>query len=178
MSINQTKALAELVGEPEIIRFLDGCGKYAQMEVESLLHSLVAAMGVPEPAYRAWMRVRLMNDVWDRVYGFDQAAYMMWLILDRIERQVRAKSLHDLNMELMVLANLWDMAMSGENLDAECEALENWDWQYLVETYLYPVPSPEAVMHTAGRAIYYASNGDMSGTVPAHEALEYFGWEI
>ena len=103
---------------------------------------------------------------------------MRWLILDNIEHWVRTKSLHDINQELWVLANLWDMSDSGEDLDSECDSLEDWDWSYLKENYLDPVPSPEAVMHTAGRAIYYASNGDMTGTVSTHEAVDYFGWEI
>ena len=178
MSIDRIKVLAELVGEPEIIPFLDGCGKYALVEVEFLLHSLVAGLGHPDPPYRARLRVSLMKDVWDQVYGFDQVAYMRWLILDRIERRVRFRGLHDLEQELWILANLWDMSGSGEDLDVECESLEDWDWEYLEETYLSPVPSPEAVMHTAGRAIYYVSNGDMTGTVSAHEAVDYFGWEI
>ena len=178
MNIGQVKVLAELVGEPEITLLLDGCGKYALAEVESLLHSLVAGLGHPDPTYRAYLRTSLMKDIWDQVYEFDQVAYMKWLILDIIERGVRAKGLRSLNRELRVLANLWDMSESGEDLDVECESLEDWDWAYLEETYLSPVPSPEAVTHTAGRAIYYISNGDMSGTVSAHEAAEYFGWEI
>lgn len=178
MSIGQIKVLAELVGEPEIIPLLDGCGKYALVEVESLLHGLVAVMGHPDPTYRARARAGFLNDIWDQLYGYDQVAYMRWLILDRIERRVRSRGLHDLNRELRILANLWDMSGSEEDLDVECESLEDWDWAYLEETYLSPVPSPEAVMHTAGRAIYYVSNGDMTGTVSAREAAEYFGWEI
>lgn len=178
MSVNSIKVLAELVGEPEIIPLLDGCGKYALADVESLLHSLVAGMGHPDPTYRAWLRTSLMNDVWSQLYGFDQVAYMRWLILDRIERQVRIKSLHDLNQELWILANLWDMSGSGGDLDAECESIEDWDWAYLEETCLHTIPSPEAVMHTAGRAIYYVCNGDMSGAVSTYEAVKYFGWEI
>ena len=82
------------------------------------------------------------------------------------------------NLELWVLANLWDAADSKGDLDEECRALEGYDHALLGETYLQSVPSPDAVMHTAGRAIYYVANGDMSGTVPTHEAVEYFGWEI
>lgn len=178
MSIGSIKTLAGLAGEPEIIPLLDGCGEYALVEVESLLHGLVAVMGHPDPTYRARLRTSLINDVWDQVYGFDQVAYMRWLILDRIERRVRIRGLHDLERELWILANLWDKSGSGEDLDVECESIEDWDWRYLEETCLCPTPSPEAVMHTAGRAIYYVSNGDMTGTVPAHEAAKYFGWEI
>lgn len=178
MSINSIKVLAESVGEPEIIPLLDGCGKHILAEVGDLLHSLTAGLGHPDPTYRAWLRVSLMKDIWDRLYGFDQVAYMRWLILDRIERRVRHKGLHDLGQELWILANLWDISGSGEDLDVECECLEDWDWPYLEETYLSPVPSPEAVMHTAGCAIYYVANGDMSGAVSTHEAVEYFGWEI
>lgn len=178
MSINSIKILAEQIGEPEVIPFLDSCGKYTLVEVEELFHNLVATLGHPDPAYRARARVGLLNDIWDRLYEFDQVAYMRWLILDRIEYRVRTEGLHGLNQELWVLANLWDMSMSGEDLDEECDSLEDWDWAYLEETYLSPVPSPDAVMHTAGRAIYYASNGDMTGTVSTHEAVDYFGWEI
>lgn len=178
MSIGTIKILAGQVGEPEIIPFLDGCGKYTLIEVEDLLHSLVAALGHPDSAYRARARAGLLNDIWDQVYGFDQVAYMRWLILDRIERRVRTRGLHDLNQELWILANLWDVSGSGKDLDVECESLEDWDLVYLEETYLHPTPSPEGVMHTAGRAIYYVSNGDMTGTVPVREVLEYFGWEI
>lgn len=178
MSIDSIKILAELVDEPEIIPFLDGCEKHNLADVEDLLHGLVAAMGHPSPAYRARARVGFLNDIWDLVYGFDQVAYMRWLILDRIEHRARTRGLHDLSRELWILANLWDKSGSGEDLDVECECLEDWDWLYLEENYLHPTPSPEAVMHTAGRAIYYVSNGDMTGAVSAHEAVGYFGWEI
>lgn len=178
VSIDSIKALAELVGEPEIIPLLDGCGKHTLVEVGSLLHSLVASLGHPCRIYRARLRNSIMNEVWDRLYEFDHGAYMRWLILDRIEHQVRAVGIHGLNQELRILANLWDMIGSGEDLDVECECLEDWDQQYLEETYLSPVPSPDAVANTAGRAIHYATNGDMIGTVSAREAIEYFGWEI
>jgi hypothetical protein len=176
MNIDQVEALAELVGEPELIPFLDRCEKHTLAEVNSLLHSLVAGLGHPDLTYRARLRAHLINDIWDQVYRFNREAYMRWLILDRIERQVRFKGLHDLDQELWILANLWDT--SGEDLDVVCEALEDCDWAYLREGYLSPTPSPEAVMQTAGRAIYYVSNGDMAGTVSTHEAIEYFGWEI
>ena len=178
MSADSIKALAERVGEPEIIPFLEGCGKYTLMEVEDLLHSLISALAHPSPAYRASLRAGPLNDIWDRVYGFDQEAYMRWLILERIEHRVRVRGLHDLNQELWILANLWDRSGSGKDLDVECESLEEWDWQFLEETCLYPVPSSEAVKNTAGRALHYIANGDMTGTVSASEAAEYFGWGI
>lgn len=178
MSVDSIRALAKRVGEPEIIPFLEGCGKYIQIEVEDLLHSLVAASGHPSPEYRARLRAGLLNDIWERVYGFDQANYLKWLILERIEYRVRVRGLHDLNQELRILANLWDAAESAEDLDVECEAVEDWDHQFLVETYLSPRPSENAVENTAGRAIYCVSNGDVSGAVSAREAAEYFEWEI
>lgn len=178
MSVDSIRALAERVGEPEIVPFIEGCGKYTLMEVEDLLHSLVAALGHPSPAYRERLRVGLLNDIWDRVYGFDQVDYLKWLILERIEYRVRVKDLHDLGQELWILANLWDAAGSKENLDEECEAVEDWDHQFLMETYLSHQPSTDAVENTAGRAIHCVSGGDVSGTVSAHEAAEYFGWEI
>lgn len=178
MSIDSVKALANQLGEPEIIPLLDGCKKHTLAEVESLLHSLIAGLSHPCQTYRAWLRINLMNRVWDQLHEFDSEDYMKWLILSRIEYRVRTADLHNLNQELWILANLWDMSESGEDLDVECESLEDWDWLYLKDTYLSPVPSPDAVANTAGRAIYYATNGDMSGTVSTHEAVEYFEWEI
>lgn len=178
MGVNSIKALAEQVGVPEIISHLDQCRESILMEVDDLLHSLVAIQGHPSPAYRAHVRAGLLDDIWDLIYGFNQADYLKWLILNRIEQRARAKGLHDLNLELWALANLWDAADSEENLDEECGAIEGWDRVRLEETYLQFVPSPDAVMNTAGRAIYYVANGDMSGTVSTHEATEYFGWEI
>lgn len=178
MSVDSIKALAELVGEPEIIPFLDGCGECILEEVEYLLHSLVAAQGHPSPAYRERLRVGLLDDIWSRVYGFYPGSYMKWLILERIEHWVRTRGLQDIGRELRVLANLWDVSESKSSLDKECDAIEYWYQPFLDETYLHPAPSPEAAMNTAGRAIYYALNGDMSGTVSVREAAEYFGWEI
>lgn len=178
MSVNSMKVLAELVGVPEFIPYFDQCGESTLMEIEDLLHSLVAIQGHPSPAYRAHVRAGLLDDIWDRVNGFDQADYLRWLILNRIEQRVRVRGLHDLNLELWALANLWDAADLEEDLDEECEILESYGQVLLEETYLQFVPSPDAVMHTAGRAIYYVANGDMSGTVSTHEAVEYFGWEI
>lgn len=178
MSINSIKALAELVGEPEIIPFLGGCRKHDLAEVEDLLHSLVVGLGHPSPAYRARVRAGLLNSIWDRVYEFNQADYLKGLILDRIEYRTRVTGLYDNNRELWILANLWDMSESGKDLDAECDALEDWDLPYLEEHYLGPVPSPDAVANTAGRAIYYVANNSMSGMVSTHEAVKYFGWEI
>ena len=172
------KVLAERVGVPEVIPYFDRCGASILREVEDLLHSLIAVQGHPSPAYRARARVGFLNNIWDLVHEFDQAAHLKWLILDRIEWGVRARGLHDFSPELRALANLWDMSEAKEDLDAECAALEDLDWRYLEQPYLYSAPSLAAVEHTAGRAIYYAANGDMSGTVPAHEAVEYFGWEI
>lgn len=178
MGINSIKVLAELVGASELIPFFEGCGKYTLTEVEDLLHSLVAIQGHPSPTYRARIRVGLLNDIWDRVHGFEPANYLRWLILDRIEHQARFKGLHDLNQELWVLASLWDASYSKEDLDEECEAVENWDYLFLNENYLSAVPSADAVVHTAGCAMYYVANGSMSGTVPVNEVLEYFSWEI
>lgn len=178
MGINSIKTLAECAGTPEIIPFLEGCGKYTLVEVEDLLHSLIAIQGHPSPTYRSRIRVGLLNDIWDQVYGFEEANYLRWLILSRIECRARSKGLHDLNQELWVLASLWDVSYSKEDLDEECEAVEDWDYLFLNENYLSSVPSADAVRHTAGRAMYYVANGDMSGTVPVHEVLEYFGWEI
>lgn len=178
MNTNSIEAIAERVDASEIIPFLEGHGKYILAEVEDLLHSLVAIQGHPSPTYRARIRAGLLNDIWSLVYGFEQADYLRWLILSRIECRVRSKSLHDLNQELWVLAALWDVSYSKEDLDEEYEAVEDWDYLFLNENYLSSVPSADAVTHTAGRAMYYVANGDMSGTVPVHEVLEYFDWRI
>ncbi len=178
MGINSIKVLAELVDAPELIPFFEGCGEYTLIDVEALLHNLVATQGHPSPTYRARMRTGLLNDIWDRVYEFEPANYLRWLILNRIECQARSKGLHDLNQELWVLASLWDASYSKEDLDEEYEAVEDWDYSFLCENYLSSVPSADAVAQTAGHAMYYVANGDMFGTVPVNEVLEYFGWEI
>ena len=178
MSAESTKALAKLVGEPEIVPFLDGQGKYTLMEVEECLHGLVALQGHPSTACRSRVRAALMNDIWARIYVHESANRLRWLVLRRIEFRARVRGLHDLRQELWILANLWDAGNSREDLDAECEAVEDWDYQFLGETYLSPTPSPDAVADTAGRAIYYVANGNMSGTAPASETAKYFGWEI
>jgi hypothetical protein len=174
MSVDSIMALAKQVGESEIIPFFRGCGEYTLIEVEDLLHSLVAALGHPSPAYRERLRIGLLNDIWNQVYGFNQADYLKWLVLERIEHRVRVRGIDDLNQELRVLANLWDAAGLKEDLDEECEAVEDWDNQFLMETYSSQQPSTDAVENTVGRAIYYISHGDMSGTVSAREAVEYF----
>ena len=178
MDVGSIKALAEYADAPEIIPFLGGQGKYTLAEVEDLLHSLIAIQGHPSYTYRTRIRAGLLNDLWGRVYGFKPADYLRWLILSRIEYRARFKGLHDLNQELWVLASLWDASYSKEDLDEECKAVENWDYLFLNENYLSSVPSADAVAHTAGRAMYYVANGDMLGTVPVNEVLEYFGWEI
>ena len=178
MSVNSMRALAELVDLPEVIPYFDQCGERTLMEIEDLLHSLVAIQGHPSPAYRAHVRAGLLDDIWDRIYGVNQADYLRWLILKRIEQRVRVRGLHDLNLELWTLANLWDAADSEDGLDEACRDVEGYDQVLPEDAYLQCVPSPDAVMHTAGRAIYYVTNGDMSGTVPTHEAVEYFGWEL
>lgn len=178
MDINSIGELAERADASAIIPFLGGCGKYTLAEVEDLLHGLIAIQGHPSTVYRERIRVGLLEDIWERVYGFAQANYLRWLILSRIERRARSKSLHELNQELWVLAALWDVSYAQEDLDEECEVVEDWDYLFLYERYLRSVPSADAVAHTAGRAMYYVANGDMSGMAPVHKVLEYFGWEI
>lgn len=178
MGVGSIKVLAEYAGAPEIIPFLEGRGKHTLAEVEDLLHSLIAIQGHPSQAYRARIRAGLLNDIWDRIYGVEPANYLRWLILSRIECRARSRGLHDLAQELWVLAVLWDVSCSEEDLDEACEAVEDWDHSVLNENYLSSTPSADAVMHTAGRAMYYVANGDMLGAVPVHEVLEYFGWEI
>lgn len=45
MNIDHIKALAELIDAPDVIPFLDGCGKYTPAEVEELLHGQVRTQG-------------------------------------------------------------------------------------------------------------------------------------
>ena len=176
MNINAIRDLAESADEPEIIPSLGECVSHTLMEVEDLLHGLIAIQGHPSLEYRSRVRASLLSDLWDQVYVPDQADYLRHLILSRIECRARTRGLHDLNRELRVLASLWDRSNSAGDLDRECEALEDWDYLYLEEHYLSPTPSLDAVAATAGRAIYYVANGNMSGMVSAHEAAEYFGW--
>ena len=176
MSVGSAKALAELVDAPEIIPFLDRCGERTMLEVEDLLHGLVAIQGHPSPAHRARVRTSLLGGIWDRLYVFDRRAHMKYLILRRVEYLGRIKDLR--NQELWVLANLWDVSRSSPDLGVDCEAIEGWDWVYLKRTYHHRTPSPDGVTHTAGRALYYTLNGDMSGMVSTHETAVYFGWEI
>lgn len=45
MNIDHVEALAELIIEPDVIQFFDGCGKYTLAEVEELLHGQVRIQG-------------------------------------------------------------------------------------------------------------------------------------
>ena len=178
MSVDSAKALAKLVDAPEFIPFLEGCGKYTLLEVEDLLHILIAAQGHPSPTCRARLRVGLLNDIWNRVYGFNQSDCLRWAILDRIEHLMRSRDLQDLGEEFWVLANLWDAAESEEELYEEREAVDDWDYLFLCETYLKPTPSLNSLVNTAGRAIHYVTTGKMSDAVSIQDVVDYFGWDI
>lgn len=180
MSIkSRIEVLAEIVGEPEITRYLDGCSRGTLNHVERCLHSVVAADAHPSAAYQSRIRAGLMDDIWSLIWECGYHDYMNGLILDRIVFATQKYDRHDpeLRKELRILANLWDKATLPGDLSEECEMVEDWDSLYLESHYLTPNPSPEAIMNVAGRAVHYIRTGSMVGTVSAQEATDYFGWE-
>lgn len=180
MSIkSRIEVLAEIVGEPEITRYLDGCSRGTLNHVERCLHSVVAADAHPSAAYQSRIRAGLMDDIWSSIWECGYHDYMTGLILDRIVFATQKYDRHDpeLLKELRILANLWDKSSLPGDLCEECEMVEDWDSLYLESHYLTPNPSPEAIMNVAGRAVHYIRTGSMVGTVSAQEATDYFGWE-
>lgn len=171
--------LSEIVGEPEITEYLEGCSQRTLNHVERCLHSVVAADAHPSAAYRSRIRAGLMDDIWSSIWECDYHDYMKGLILDRIVFATQRYGSHnpELRKELWILANLWDRSNILEDLYEECEVVEGWDFPYLESHYLTPEPSPEAIMNVAGRAVHYIRTGSMVGTVPAREAANFFGWE-
>lgn len=64
MSIKRrVEVLAEIVGEPEIAEYLEGCSQRTLNHVERCLHSVVAADAHPSAAYQSRTRARLMDDI-------------------------------------------------------------------------------------------------------------------
>ena len=173
------EVLAEIVGEPEITEYLEGCSQRTLSYVEKCLRSVVAVDAHPSAAYRSRTRAALMNDIWDSIWEYDSHDHMRGLILDRVVFATREFGQHnpELRKELRILANLWDKSNLPEDLDEECEVVEDWDFPYLESHYLTPEPSSEAVMSVAGRAVHYIRTGSMVGTVSAREAANFFGWE-
>lgn len=173
------EVLAEIVGEPETTEYLEGCSQRTLNHVEGCLHSVVAADAHPSAAYRSRIRAGLLEDIWSSIWECDYHDYMKGLILDRTVFVVKKYGLHDqeLRKELRILANMWDKSNLQDDLDEECEAVEDLDFLYLEAHYLTPEPSSEAIMNVAGRAVHDIRTGSMVGTVSAREAANFLGWE-
>jgi len=65
---SRIEVLAEIVGEPEITRYLDGCSQGTLNHVERCLHSVVAADAHPSAAYQSRIRAGLMDDIWSSIW--------------------------------------------------------------------------------------------------------------
>lgn len=175
--MSELETLAKSVGVPEILGYLTSCSQGTLNHVERCLQGIVAASAHPSDAYRSRVKSRLLNDIWESLWEYDPCDYLKGLILDRIALSSHwyKRDDRDTRVELQTLANLWDRSESGEDVDEECEAVEDWDYLYLKEHYSTPGPSSKAVEGVAGRALYYMRTGNMCGTVPVQEAIDYFG---
>lgn len=177
--MSEIEALARSAGVPEILGYLTSCSQGTLNHVERCLQGIVSVAAHPSAAYRSRVSSGLLNDIWESLWEYDPCDYLKGLILDRI-----VLSSHwykwddrDTRLELWALANLWDRSESGEDVDEECKAVEDWDYPYLREHYFLQGPSDEALEETAGRALYYMRTGSMCGTVPVQGAIDYFGWD-
>jgi hypothetical protein len=123
---SRIEVLAEIVGEPEITRYLDGCSQGTLNHVERCLHSVVAADAHPSAAYQSRIRAGLMDDIWSSIWECGYHDYMTGLILDRIVFATQKYDRHDpeLLKELRILANLWDKSTLPGDLYEECEIVE------------------------------------------------------
>lgn len=177
--MNELETFAKSAGVPEILGYLTSCSQGTLNHVERCLLGITAAAAHPSAAYRSRVKSRLLNDIWESLWEYDSCDYLKGLILGRIARSSYWYKRDDRNtrVELWTLANLWDRSESGENVDEECEAVEDWDYLYLKEHYLLQGPSQKALEKTAGLALYYMRTGNMCGTVPVQEAIDYFGWD-
>jgi hypothetical protein len=176
--MSELEALAKSAGVPDILGYLTSCSQGTLNHIERSLRGIIAAAAHPSAAYRSRVNSYLLNDIWESLWEYDSCDYLKGLILDRIAfSSYRYKQDdRDTRVELRTLANLWDKSESGEDVGEECEALEDWDYLYLKEHYLLIDPSIKALEETAGRALYYMRTGNMRGTVPVQEAIDYFGW--
>lgn len=175
--MRELERLATLADAPEILKYLESCSEGTLNHVKRCLQSVVAVAGHPSAAYRSRIRVGLMSEVWGCIWAYDSGSYLKELILNRI---VFSACRYTPNTEstqraLFILANLWDKSNSGEDVDEDCEAVEDWNYIYLYEHYSHIWPSLEALENTAGRALYFLRAGSMAGTVSAQEAIDYFG---
>lgn len=171
------ETLAKSAGVPEILGYLTSCSQGTLNHVERCLQGIVAAAAHPSAAYRSRVSSGLLNDIWESLWEYDSRDYLKGLILGRITLSSHwyKRDDRDTRVEIRTLANLWDRSESGEDADEECEAVEDWDYLYLKEHYLPREPSEKALEETAGRAIYYTRTGNMCGTVPVQEVVDYFG---
>lgn len=177
--MNELETLAKSAGVPEILGYLTSCSQGMLNHVERCLQVIVANAAHPSAAYRSRVNASLLNDLWENLWEYDSCDYLKGLILSRIAsssyKYERDNS--GTRVELQILANLWDRSESAEDVDDECEAVEDWDYLYLKEHYSPQRPSEKALEETAGRALYYMRTGNMCGTVPVQEAIDYFGWD-
>ena len=177
--MGELETLSESAGVSEILGYLTPCSQGTLNHIERCLQGIVAASAHPSAAYRSRVRSRLLNDIWESLWEYDSRDYLKGLILDRIVLSSHWYKRYDSDTrkELRILANLWDKSESGDDVDEECESLEDWDYHYLEEHYLLQRPSLRSLEKTAGRAIYYKRNNSMLYTVDAHEVIHYFGWD-
>lgn len=175
--MSEIEALAVAAGVPEILGYLTSCSRGTLNHVERCLQSIVAVAAHPSSAYRSRVRSSLLNEIWESLWEYDSCDYLKGLILERVAFSARRYERDDeaTREEIQVLANLWDKSTSGEDVDEECECLEDWDYHYLKEHYLTQSPSLRALEETAGRALYYRRHGSMLYAVGAHEVIRYFG---
>ena len=175
--MNELETLAKSAGVPEILGYLTSCSQGALNYVERRLQGIVAVAAHPSAAYRSRVSSSLLNDIWESLWEYDSRDHLKGLILGRIALSSHwyTRDDKDTRVELWTLASLWDRAESEEDVDEECEVLEDWDYLYLKEYCLLHDPSEKALEETAGRALYYMRTGSMRGTVPVQEAINYFG---
>lgn len=177
--MNELETLAKSAGVPEILGYMVSCSQGTLNHVERCLQGIIAAEAHPSAAYRSRVRSNLLNEVWESLWEYDSCDYLKGLILGRIVFSSfwYKKDNNSTKVELTVLANLWDRAESVDDVDEECESVECWDYLYLKDRYLHHDPSQKALEETAGRALYYMRTGNICGTVPVQEAIDYFGWD-
>mgnify|MGYP000883950065 CR=1 FL=1 len=175
--MDELETLAKSAGVPEILGYLTSCSQGTLNHVERCLQGIVAAAAHPSAAYRSRVSSSLLGNIWESLWEYDSCDYLKGLILGRIAFSSYWYKRDDMDtrVELRTLANLWDRSESGEDVDEECEAAEEWDYLYLKERYLTQRPSEKALEETAGRALYYMRTGNMCVTVPVQEAIDYFG---
>lgn len=176
--MSSLEAIAKSAGVPEVLGYLTSCSQGTLNHIERCLQSIVAVAAHPSAAYRSRVRSSILNEIWENLWEYDSCNYLKGLILDRIALSSHRYKRDDkgTKVELLTLANLWDRSESGEDVDEECESVEDWDYLYLKERYLPRTPSSKAIEETAGRAIYYMRTGNMCGTAPVQEVIDYFGW--